>query len=225
MENKNTKVEPLDDNQIELYRHVSDIKSTQEFKNYSDAQAERAFWIHSKLEAQLNIRNLEKYEQKAKKELEDLLKDSVQNRSFVIPQEMGKGTWKKIVLFFFGSCTLASVVFGIALYHNVKVNSDKIVAPVSVDKGVKPSIIEKIIPAAHADEPAEANVSTAKAMSVYTSFMQKKNPELVKCAVQVVSHPRWVEAVGILGIETSFCTKGYGVTSNNCGKKCLGPSD
>lgn len=66
--------------------------------------------------------------------------------------------------------------------------------------------------------PIENRVTPAKAAFAYNTYMDTHNPTLKRCAAAVVSHPRWVEAVSILKIETQTCKVGYGLApSNNCG--------
>lgn len=48
-------------------------------------------------------------------------------------------------------------------------------------------------------------------------FFAKYNPKLVAYAEQIVQLPRWHEAVGITGKETTFCKFGVGASKNNCG--------
>jgi len=50
-----------------------------------------------------------------------------------------------------------------------------------------------------------------------TQFLSEHNPDLLAYVDDIVSTPRWVEAVSITGKETQFCKLGVGAKYNNCG--------
>lgn len=54
-------------------------------------------------------------------------------------------------------------------------------------------------------------------VSVLKDYLRATNPELVTYADEIVDLPRWIDVVGIIGQETTFCTKGVGSSKNNCG--------
>lgn len=58
---------------------------------------------------------------------------------------------------------------------------------------------------------------TGEKVSMLKTFFQKHNSDLAYYASDIVKLPRWVEVVGIIGTETTFCKHGVGQSRNNCG--------
>lgn len=58
---------------------------------------------------------------------------------------------------------------------------------------------------------------SADAASMLRAYLAPRNKALAGRAEEIVKLPRWREVVGIIGKETSFCTKGVGASRKNCG--------
>ena len=59
--------------------------------------------------------------------------------------------------------------------------------------------------------------SKEKQALILKDHLAKYNPALVEYAETIVEFPRWIEAIGIIGMETEYCTAGVGTSKNNCG--------
>ena len=54
-------------------------------------------------------------------------------------------------------------------------------------------------------------------VSAVRAFLNAQGSSLAIYADEIVGQPRWVEALAIIGKETSFCERGVGDSRNNCG--------
>ncbi len=54
-------------------------------------------------------------------------------------------------------------------------------------------------------------------VSAVTDYLNEQGSGLAYYADKIVGQPRWVEALALVGKETSFCTRGVGSSKNNCG--------
>lgn len=58
---------------------------------------------------------------------------------------------------------------------------------------------------------------SGETVSAVRSYLKGQGSDLAFFADEIVKHPRWVEALAIIGKETSFCRAGVGDSRNNCG--------